>query len=123
LLPYHRDMTLSLRVALPLFCAVLLSTSCSQSPRVEAAATPDIPTVAVAKVGLENLSHDLVLTAEFKPYQEIDVMAKVAGYIKEIRGDVGDRGKQGHLLGIRETPDIADDLKRSASNGKPSHGE
>ena len=32
-----------------------------------------------------------MLTAEFKPYQEVDVMAKVAGYIKEINVDIGDR--------------------------------
>jgi len=60
-----------------------------------------------------------VLTAEFKPFQEIDVMAKVAGYIKEIKFDVGDRVRQGQLLATLEVPEMGDDLRRAdASTGR-----
>jgi len=38
----------------------------------------------------------LVLTAEFKPFQEVDVMAKVAGFIKRINVDVGESRDAGH---------------------------
>ena len=61
----------------------------------------------VAKASTEDLSHGLVLTAEFKPYQEVDVMAKIAGYIKQINVDVGDRVKQGQLLATLEIPEMA----------------
>jgi RND family efflux transporter MFP subunit len=54
-----------------------------------------------------------VLTAEFKPFQEIDVMAKVAGYIKQINVDVGDRVREGQLLATLEIPEMADDLRRA----------
>jgi len=73
----------------------------------------DVPTVAVAKVSTEDLSHGLVLTAEFKPFQEVDVMAKVAGFIKQINVDVGDRVTQGQLLATLEIPEMADDLRRA----------
>ena len=65
------DMMLSQRVA-PLFvCLIpLFSVSCSKPLHVVASA-PDVPTVAVAKVTSEDLSHSLVLTAEFRPFQEI----------------------------------------------------
>ena len=69
--------------------------------------------MAVAKASTEDLSHGLVLTAEFKPYQEVDVMAKVAGYVKEINVDVGDRVSQGQLLATLEIPEMADDLRRA----------
>jgi RND family efflux transporter MFP subunit len=69
--------------------------------------------VAVAKVTTEDLSHGLVLTAEFKPYQEVDVMAKVAGFIKQINVDVGDRVEKGQLLATLEIPEMADDLRRA----------
>jgi RND family efflux transporter MFP subunit len=69
--------------------------------------------VAVAKVSTENLSHGLVLTAEFKPFQEVDVMAKVAGFVKQINVDVGDRVKQGQLLATLEIPEMDDDLRRA----------
>ena len=74
--------------------------------------------MAVAKASTEDLSHGLVLTAEFKPFQEVDVMAKVAGYIKEIKVDVGDRVRQGQLLATLEIPEMGDDLRRAdASSG------
>jgi hypothetical protein len=58
-----------------------LTFSCSKQAPVHASDSQpaDIPTVAVAKASTEDLSHGLVLTAEFKPFQEVDVMAKVAG--------------------------------------------
>ena len=77
------------------FCGAFLMISCSKSEAVRASTPPDLPTVAVAKVATEDLSHGMVLTAEFKPYQEVDVMAKVAGYVKQINVDVGDRVTEG----------------------------
>jgi RND family efflux transporter MFP subunit len=73
----------------------------------------DVPTVAVAKATTEDLSHGLVLTAEFRPYQEVDVMAKVAGFVKEINVDIGDRVSQGQLLATLEIPEMDDDLRRA----------
>jgi len=110
---------LSPRVAPLLVCLIpLLSVSCSKQLNAVASA-PDVPTVAVAKVTSEDLSHGMVLTAEFKPFQEIDVMAKVAGYIKEIKFDVGDRVRQGQLLATLEVPEMGDDLRRAdASTGR-----
>ena len=113
------DMALSRRVAPVFVClSALLSASCSKQLNPVASA-PDVPTVAVAKVTSEDLSHSLVLTAEFKPFQEIDVMAKVSGYIKEIKFDVGDRVRQGQLLATLEVPEMGDDLRRAdASTGR-----
>jgi RND family efflux transporter MFP subunit len=102
-----------LLLAVPGVCVLLFSSSCARkSEAVTAASAPDVPTVAVARVTTADLSHDLVLTAEFKPYQEVDVMAKVAGYVKEIKVDIGDRVKEGELLATLEVPEMADDLRR-----------
>ena len=92
-----------------------LNSSCSKhEPVLASNGNPaDVPTVAVAKVSTEDLSHGLVLTAEFRPFQEVDVMAKVAGFVKQINVDVGDRVKQGQLLATLEIPEMADDLRRA----------
>jgi RND family efflux transporter MFP subunit len=58
----------------------------------------------------------LILTAEFEPFQEVDVMAKVSGYIKEIKVDIGDRVKEGQLLATLEIPEMQDDLTRAAAS-------
>src|SRR4051812_9402834 len=108
----HRILAFSVALA-----AALLS-SCSRQPAVQASGTEasDVPTVAVARVETQDLSHGLVLTAEFKPYQEVDVMAKVAGYIKQIKVDVGDRVKEGDLLATLEIPEQKDDLQRATAS-------
>ena len=57
---------------------------------------PDLPTVSVVRASREDLAKTLTLTAEFVPYQEVDVMAKIAGYVqKTINVNVGDSVKQG----------------------------
>jgi RND family efflux transporter MFP subunit len=91
-----------------------LTSSCARTERV-LARTSDLPTVAVARTTTENLSRDLILTAEFRPFQEVDVMAKVAGYIKRINVDVGDRVKQGDPLATLEIPEMADDQRRASA--------
>src|SRR5690242_5291984 len=95
--------------------AIIALSSCSRPGHVQArdTALTEVPTVAVARVTTENLSRGLVLTAEFKPYQEIDVMAKIAGYINKINVDIGDRVRQGQLLATLEVPEQADDLRRA----------
>jgi RND family efflux transporter MFP subunit len=87
------------------------------------AAASDVPTVAVARTTTENLSHDLILTAEFRPFQEVDVMAKVAGYIKRINVDVGDRVKLGDPLATLEIPEMADDQRRASAALERSQAE
>lgn len=101
--------------SLLVMAAIFLTSACSKHEPVQASSgrAAEVPTVAIAKVSTVDLSHGLVLTAEFKPYQEVDVMAKVSGYIREINVDVGDRVKQDQLLATLEIPEMGDDLKRA----------
>jgi len=109
-------MVLSRYAAPVVVCLALqFCTSCSKELKA-VASSPEIPVVAVAKVSSEDLSRNLVLTAEFKPFQEIDVMAKVAGYVKDLHFDVGDRVSQGQLLANLEVPEMKDDLRRADAN-------
>lgn len=100
----------------------LFMTSCAKSGK-EAAKTLQPPTVAVAKAGVEDLSRDLNMTAELRPFQEIELMAKVAGYVKAIYVDIGDRVKKGQLLAVLEVPEMADDMVRATSALKGSEAE
>jgi RND family efflux transporter MFP subunit len=97
---------------------VVAITSCARNGGAEASQnmTVETPTVAVVKATRANLSSDLILTAEFEPFQEIDVMAKVSGYIKKINVDIGDRVKEGQLLATLEVPEMQDDLTRAAAS-------
>ena len=104
---------------------VLLIAACSKtgSEKSGAAKANQSPTVAVAKTAVEDLSRDLSLTAELRPFQEIEVMAKVSGYVKAIHVDIGDRVRKGQLLAVLEVPEMADDLARGKAALKKSEAE
>ncbi len=106
------------------FSAPFLLSSCGKTEaQTRMAAAPELPTVAVAKVTTDNLSKGLVLTAEFKPFQEVQVMAKVAGYVKQINVDVGDRVRENQLLATLEVPEMGDDLQRARASVSRSKSE
>ena len=92
-------------------CASIL-TSCktSTSPPVEA------PTVPIAIVGAATLQNNIVLSAEFEPFQDVDVMAKVAGYVREIRVDIGSHVRTGDVLAVLEVPEIQDELQKAKAD-------
>lgn len=76
--------------------------------------------VAVAKIRRENLSQGLTLAAEFRPYQEIDLHAKVAGYVKSINVDIGDRVRQGQIIASLEIPEFKSELLQAEASKKRS---
>lgn len=61
---------------------------------------------AVAVVKREAIVNALTLSGAFRPYQQVDVHAKVAGYIRNIYVDVGDYVKAGQVLAILEVPEL-----------------
>lgn len=89
--------------------AVVLLCSC----RSERPAAAVVLTVPVATAEPATLVNDLVLTAEFRPYQDVEVMAKVAGYVKAIPVDIGDHVKTGDLLATLEVPEVQDEVAKA----------
>jgi len=82
-----------------------------------------VVSVAVTKVVRTDLSQGLQIAAEFRPFQEIDVHAKVAGYVKHIDVDVGDRVKKGQTLAILEVPELQQELNQVAAAMRQSEQE
>jgi RND family efflux transporter MFP subunit len=70
-----------------------------------------------------DLARTLVLTAELRPYEEIDVHAKVAGYLKEVAVDVGDRVTAGQLLAIVEVPELQHEVDQADAGVRLSQSE
>jgi len=65
---------------------------------------------AVAHAERRTLGNTLTIAGEFKPFQDVDVHAKVAGYIRTIYVDVGDHVKAGQTLAVLEIPELAAEL-------------
>ena len=93
--------------------AAMAAPGCSRPDARAAGRLPaDAPTVAAVKIGRGDLAQVLTVAAEFKPFQEIEVHAKVAGFLKSISVDVGDRVRAGQLLAVLEIPELQNDLKQ-----------
>jgi RND family efflux transporter MFP subunit len=72
---------------------------------------PGVDRVAsVVRVERGNLGAPLTLAGAFKPFQDVDVHAKVAGYIKRIYVDVGSHVKEGQTLAVLEVPELVAEL-------------
>jgi RND family efflux transporter MFP subunit len=67
-------------------------------------------TAAVVLAQRKPISNTLTLSGEFRSFQEVDVHAKVAGYIRNIYVDVGDHVKAGQILAVLEVPELSAQL-------------
>jgi RND family efflux transporter MFP subunit len=70
----------------------------------------DTPPAAVVRAERHNVGSTLAIAGEFKPFQDVDVHAKVAGYIRQIYVDVGDHVKKGQTVAVLEVPELAAQL-------------
>ena len=74
----------------------------ANSEKATSAGTP----ASVARVERRNMGSTLNIAGAFKPFQDVDVHAKVSGYIRKIYVDVGDRVKDGQTLAVLEVPEL-----------------
>jgi RND family efflux transporter MFP subunit len=96
--------------------ASLVSCSRSDSHAVRAAAAKSEPiTVPVVAISRGDIVNSVTVTAEFQPFQEVDVMAKVAGYVRTIRVDLGDHVREGQILAELEIPEMTDEITKAAA--------
>lgn len=78
---------------------------------------------AVAHAERHNVGNTLTIAGEFKPFQDVDVHAKVAGYIKKIYVDVGDHVKAGQTLAVLEIPELTAELAGAEASVRRSKEE
>lgn len=100
-------------------CALGVGAAASACARASARADErhaDARTVAVMPVTRGDVIQSLTIGAEFRAYQEIDLHAKVAGYVQSIAVDVGDHVREGQLLAVLEVPELQNELQQDAAS-------
>jgi RND family efflux transporter MFP subunit len=81
---------------------------------------PAPPAAAVALVQRGSISQLLSLAGQFQPYQVVDVHAKVAGYVRHIYVDIGDRVHAGEVLATLEVPELNAQYRSTQSEARRS---
>jgi RND family efflux transporter MFP subunit len=71
--------------------------------------------VPVVKLEPQTIQRQLKLEAELQPFQEVEVHAKVAGYVKQMFVDLGSRVKQGDLLAILSVPELDHEREQASA--------
>jgi RND family efflux transporter MFP subunit len=93
-----------------LFSAFFAGCGSTSTPRADTA--PSATTVAVVKVTRQNLASQMEIASEFLPFQEIDVYAKVSGYVQKLYVDWGTHVKKGQILADLEIPELQQQLQQ-----------
>lgn len=83
--------------------------------------SPSIVTASVAPVTRGGLSSTLTVAGEFQPYQQVELHAKVSGYIRRINVDIGDRVKHGQVIATLEVPEL--DAQVAGSEAEVRHSQ
>jgi RND family efflux transporter MFP subunit len=81
------------------------------------------PSVAVVKVTREDLSREMTIPAEFRPYAEVELHAKISGYLQQLSVDIGDEVKSGQLLATIEVPELQDELDNAKATEQKAEAD
>jgi RND family efflux transporter MFP subunit len=116
---FMRSHSIVLRGALCIALPCLVFTGCKEK---QAESAP-IATASVAPVTRGNLSSTLTVAGEFQPYQEVELHAKVSGYIRRIYVDIGDRVRGGQVIATLEVPELSAQVAGSQAEIRHSQSE
>jgi multidrug efflux pump subunit AcrA (membrane-fusion protein) len=78
---------------------------------------------AVVAVTRGNLASSLSVAGQFQPYQQVDLHAKVSGYIRWIKVDIGDRVRQGEVLAQLEVPELQNQVEGAQAEVRHSQSD
>ena len=95
---------------------VALLSSCHQKEEVKTVEKdPALPTFSLQK---ESLNTTLNMPGELTAYQQVDLYAKVASYVKTLKADIGSQVTKGQLLMTLEAPELNQQLAAADSRLK-----
>lgn len=84
--------------------------SCGPPRKAKADEAASAPTVGVIVATRKDLSSAIQIASEFEPYQEVEMYAKVSGYIRKLYVDWGTHVRRGELLAVLEIPELQQQL-------------
>ena len=79
--------------------------------------------VAITRVTREDLANELTCYAEFRPYLEVNLHAKVSGYVDKMCVDFGDKVKAGQLLATLEQPELHHELRNATARQQKAEAD
>ena len=98
---------------------LLLTVACQKQGAPPAASTQKTPqVVAAVKAERADVATEMELAGEFRAYQDVDLHAKVAGYLRKINVDIGSVVKAGDVIATLEVPEMGEELAQALAAEK-----
>ncbi len=111
----NRKLAQSIWIAIAISVS-LCAAGCGGGRKPDAAGAA--PAAPVVKVQRKSLASTLEISSEFQPFQEIDVFAKVSGYVQKLYIDYGTHVKQGQLLAVLEIPELQQQILQDEASAR-----
>lgn len=86
--------------------SILVACGNHQAPATQTSTAPAPDTVAVFSLQQDTAKKTLELPAELLPYENAELFARVQGFVRAMKVDLGDRVHKGQTLAIIEAPEI-----------------
>lgn len=105
-----------LSLAAASFIAVMSACSPSSARTSEENPTNEqMPVMETFHLRKDKFSTSMQIPGELLAYQQVDLYAKVTGFVKELRADIGTEVHEGQLLAVLEAPELLSQLSASES--------
>ncbi|MEJ5367567.1 MAG: efflux RND transporter periplasmic adaptor subunit [Bryobacteraceae bacterium] len=85
-----------------------------------AASTLSAQNVELVAVEARPLGRIAVITGELLPWQQVDLRARVAGFVETIRVDRGDAVREGDVLAVLSAPELESQIAEAAAKVRSS---
>ncbi|MEH6308684.1 efflux RND transporter periplasmic adaptor subunit [Olivibacter sp. SDN3] len=89
---------------------------CRHTDNSKTETTDRMDTVAVFTLQKDTVNKQLSFPAELIPLERAQIFAKVSGYVKNIKVDIGDRVSKGQLLAVLEAPEMVANYAQASAD-------
>lgn len=108
--------TMNRFVAFFLPAVVLLSCSEKKETSSKPVSAEQVDSVKVFSLKKDSVSKALKLPAELHPWERTEIYAKVEGYVKELKVDIGDKVKKNDVLLILDAPEVTANYAKASAD-------
>jgi RND family efflux transporter MFP subunit len=118
--------TNNLKIVLMLTGAIsfsLLIAGCKQKGKQSTVKKIGSDSVAVFILGKEPVNKQITFPAELTSLERADIYAKVSGYIKTLKADIGDHVRQGEVLAVLEAPEYFSNYAQANADVQTAHSK
>lgn len=105
-LQYIIRMKNIIRILYLTFVTGTMMASCGQKGKNKNTQNPMTDSVAVLTLKKSPVLKKLIFPAELTPIEKAEIYAKVSGYIRELKVDIGDPVKKGEILAVLDAPEL-----------------